>query len=53
MTPSDYQDQEVKTPKVEVVDSYDTGDDGITDAARRYWLQFQSKRRLPWNAHLS
>ncbi|AGF52688.1 sll0376 [Synechocystis sp. PCC 6803] len=41
MTPSDYQDQEVKTPKVEVVDSYDTGDDGITDAARRYWLQFQ------------
>ncbi|AIE75910.1 MULTISPECIES: hypothetical protein [unclassified Synechocystis] len=41
MTPSDYQDQEVKTPKVEVVDSFDAGADGITDTGRKYWLQFQ------------
>lgn len=41
MTPSDYQDEEVKTPKVEVVDSYGTGDKGMTDVARKYWLQFR------------
>jgi hypothetical protein len=41
MTPSDYQDQEVKTPKVEVVDSYGTGENGMTDVARKYWLQFR------------
>ena len=41
MTPSDYQDQEVKTPKVEVVDSFDAGANGITNAARKYWLQFR------------
>jgi len=41
MTPSDYQEQDTKTPKVEVVDPFDTGSESVTNQAQKYWLQFQ------------
>ncbi len=41
MVPSDYQDQDVKTPKVEVVDPFDTESGPMLSQAQQYWLQFQ------------
>lgn len=39
MAPSDYQDPDVQTPEVEVVDPADS--DNTINQARQYWLQFQ------------
>jgi hypothetical protein len=41
MAPSDYQDQDVKTPQVEVVSPFDSESGPVINQAQQYWLQFQ------------
>lgn len=51
MAPSDYQDQNFKASKVEVVDPYDTESGPVVSQAQQYWLQFQQWfDHLPWPA---